>query len=126
VNEASVHLIDDGLFDFWCPMSGIRYEHAGAPIKPLIAILVIDEDILCAIPYNRRHSAHGEGLDLAQAIQHRHAVWMRDGGLNAAIFGGDGGDALWCGVEFFTHNGCRISSTTAGWLRAFFRLLILL
>ena len=74
VHQAAVDLVDDGLAHFGRPVAGVGHQHAAAPVQPAIAVFVIDENILGAVPNQRRLAAHGLRLELAQLFQRRQRV----------------------------------------------------
>ena len=77
VQQAAVHLIEDGLAHLGRAVARVGHQHAAAPIQPPVPVFVINEHVLGAVPNQRRLTAHGLRLELAQLLQRRDRIRVR-------------------------------------------------
>ena len=110
MQQSAVHLIEDRLPHLRRAVARIRHEHSARPVEPAVAVLVVNGDVLRAIPHDRRLAAHGLRLKFSQPLQHRKRVRMRDLRRDAAILGFDERDSPRNDAEFFAHDRCCVSA----------------
>ena len=103
VQEAAVDLINDCVAHFRRAVAAIGDQHAATPIEPFVAIFVVNKNVFCSVPNERRLTAHGLGFQLTQLFERGYRIRMRELRNNPAILGFDSRNYARRNAEFFAH-----------------------
>ena len=79
VEQAAVHLIEDGLAYLGCGVAGVGDQDPAGKVEPAVAVLVINRNVFGAVPDEDRLAVHGLRFELAKLLKRRQRVGCGSG-----------------------------------------------
>src|SRR5436190_3229340 len=114
MQQTAVDLVNNRLADLGGTVPRVGDENTRTPVQPAIAIFVVNGNIVGAVPNQWGLAAHGLRLELAQFLEGRQRVRMRQRCCDPTKFGFNSRNFARGDAEFLTHNrNYRAPSLTA-------------